>query len=123
MTDELTALHARIETLETQVAQLEAQVAHDNETRSQLLAACEGLVPGMERFQAGWNRQLSAGVAALQHLPEVEARQANGVLPTMARVLTEQRAIKEELTEQRGIVVDLHSRIGEVLELLLKRPS
>jgi hypothetical protein len=118
MNEELIALRTRIEYLEAQVAQLTAQVAHDNETRAQLLATCESLVPRMVHI----TQASAAQVAAVRAAPEVQAQREGSLFEFYAKLATRVRALEEGFEEMREVLVDYHSTLKDAIELL-KRPS
>jgi hypothetical protein len=111
-------MNDEVERLRAKVERLEAQTAHDNETRQQLVTASQRLLPELAKQQQLWERQHAAHLEALRKAPELERLREEGLLPKMAVLMTRQAALEREFEELRTLAVETYTAMREVLELL-----
>ena len=104
--DELTELTARI-------SALEARVGHDDETRSQLLAATDRMVPTLAKRLEQWEALFAGHLNALKHSPELERLREQGLLPKMATLMTRQTMLEERYWELAGIITAMWKETKE----------
>jgi hypothetical protein len=107
-----------LERLRGQVADLEAQMTHDNETRARLVSAADALLPSLAKQQQQWERQHAAHLEALRRAPELERLREEGLMPKYAELATRQRALEEQYNELRGLAVETFTAMRELVELL-----
>jgi len=91
-----------------------AELKRERESRRELLAACEGLVPQMARGLDTIERRFTANVEALRHMPEVQHMRENGLMEYYAKVATRVRALEEQMSELRKMMHELLTRLRRI---------
>jgi hypothetical protein len=114
-----------VERLRAKVDELEAQLAHDNTTRQQLLAASDKLLPALAAQRELWDQQHAAHLEAMRRAPELERLREEGLMPKMAILMTRQTTVEERQTaletqflELWSLGVETYTRTGELVDLL-----
>ena len=103
--------------LRAEVANLKAQVAHDNETRRQLLAAADAAIPKLAKQQEQWATLFAASVETVRRSQEIGDARQDGLLPQLAIIKTRVRALEEAFHEMAGIVIEDHTTILEIADI------
>jgi hypothetical protein len=107
-----------LEALRGEVAELKAQVSHDNQNRRELFAATDRLLPALGKQQEQWDRLHTAHLEALRHSPELERLREEGLLPRMAVLMTRQTTLEREFHELCGVAIETFTIVRELLERL-----
>jgi hypothetical protein len=107
-----------LEILRAKVADLEARVTHDDESRRQLLANTDELMPRLAKERQQWETLFTAHRENLEHQPEFQQMREQALLPKFAQLATRQRALEEQYFEMCGVIITTLDLAREILESL-----
>ncbi len=109
--ERIAAVEAENAELKVEVAELRTLIDHDGESRRQLLAATEQILPGIERQQLRWNDCFQKILTSLNGSVALGEARAEAMLPHFNELKLRYQTLALHLDELGGVVMESYSLI------------